>query len=88
MADQAWPDPDTTREIVAVFRGHGVDGRIWLVPSGADEAIFVVGPEDAASFPEATLTRVLTDTLRRKVWVTSDPGLDARDQTPVRLDLP
>jgi hypothetical protein len=63
----------TRRRVAALFRAHGVDrGVSIVVPPAPDEVIFVVRPDVAARMPESTLTRVLTSTLRRKVWITID----------------
>lgn len=57
-------------QLKAVFRAHGVRGKIKeVIPRAGDEAVFVVtqGDLDATSNPE--LVTELQALLHRKVWV-------------------
>jgi hypothetical protein len=67
-----WLDEDARLRIATIFREHGVDDADVYVASQIDpaEIVFVVGP--AAVLPEATLTKALTEELKRKVWVTTN----------------
>ena len=59
--------------IAATFRRYGVSGPIGEAsPRAADEAIFVITPEGAASMLEDQLTQALQTLLGRKVWVLTD----------------
>lgn len=59
--------------VAATFRRYGVTGPIGEVsPRAADEAIFVVTPDGAASMLEDELTQSLQTLLGRKVWVATD----------------
>jgi len=59
--------------IAATFRRYGVTGPIGeVIPRAADEAVFVVTPEGAASMLEDELTQALQNLLGRKVWVATD----------------
>jgi hypothetical protein len=65
-------DP-TSDVIMAAFRRYGVSGPVAEAsPRAADEAVFVVTPEGAASMQEDELTKALQILLGRKVWVTTD----------------
>ena len=76
-------DPPKDR-LLAVFREHGVKGEIREVtPRAADEAVFVVGGEDARAVHDADLAIALQELLARKVWVVPDMPIWRRQSQPL-----
>ena len=74
-------EPSAT-DVMATFRRHGVSGEVReAVPREADEAVFVVSPEDWLAMRERELTLALQELLHRKVWVVTDaPSWRGRTQ--------
>ncbi|WP_027007663.1 hypothetical protein [Conexibacter woesei] len=48
------------------------DGVSLIPTASGDEAIFLVGPDQAARMQEASLTAALTGLLGRKVWIVTN----------------
>ncbi|HEY4027377.1 MAG TPA: hypothetical protein VGO86_13185 [Candidatus Dormibacteraeota bacterium] len=71
-------------ELLALLRSHGVRGEIREVsPRAADEAIFVVSPEDAGAANDRDLAIALQRLLNRKVWVVPDQPIWHRQSEPL-----
>jgi hypothetical protein len=61
-------------KIEDLFRRHGARGEIrYAVSESADEVVFVLSPEGAASMNESVLSRELQSLLSRKVAITTSP---------------
>jgi hypothetical protein len=82
-----WLEKQTTEEVLALFRAHGVSDGVSVIPTAdSEEAIFFVDSTNAANMRQAPLTAALTDLLRRKVWIITD--LSAWREVPVPLVPP